>query len=673
MFDIRSTTMYTPAQYSLENEIPEPEVFEPKKDQCNYCLAPLEFYKTTELRTVWTLTGPRRFKEKQLRCSNDKCKTRAEKGNANPEFPTIVKNPEINMIVWPGMQYGIDVILEIGRLYVQNHWNGTKIQQELAEKFQLDISLATVYRFVSLYEALNKAIQIEHREEVADRLQSQLVFILIVDATQYQGKTLLYRAIDYLSGYCFGTLLIPESGKKEIKNWLESIIDTYGTPDYIVSDAEPNLHQPLVNAKEVPHGDCWWHVLHNVYMELVNSWHGKTQRLLQKHQYRRRLLQIRKQLLGQTQTSENLHGQAVKAILDLFLAKESKRKDFINPLGDLLERFKEGMTLLNKWDRLLKVQLPCEGEIPPQLQELRDLKGEFSREERRNWYVQPFFQGDPFFQAFREIHTLFKAITQDKQFRSLRKEYQAINKEIFLLRTWLDETQLQQWEELLRQEVAGQVQLPAHVKKRVVQNIMRNRKWLTSLYKSHRTWHRIKVKSDLPFDQKARLLLNGLIDRWKTYGKKKPSYNRAVKIIERQYHNLLVFLEHPLIPATNQAIETDHSLLKQIWRQSSGCQDKPYTLDYHGDGLSATRNCHTRLNKESPLEKLGFHQSQIIQWYYQCPYSLIQVVKDSYETIRESRRQRLRIRRQGLAHILAWTSDAWLDWLLSEINLYLAS
>lgn len=661
------------SQSSSNIQYPEITVFKPKVEQCKYCLAPLVLYKTTEVRKVNTLTGSRLFKERLLRCSNETCITRAGKGNTGNMVQGVVRNPEISTYVWPGMQYGIDVILEIGQLYVQNHWNGKKIQQELAKQFQLDIPLSTIYRFISLYEALNKAVQIEHYTEIAERLQNQLIFILIVDATQYHGKTLLYRAIDYLSGYCLGTLLVPEGGKQEIKTWLESLIKTYGAPDYIISDGEENLHQPFVGAEEVTHGDCWWHVLHNVYMELVKECRGKAQRLLQKHRYRQRLLQIRKSLLGQIQSPEHSHGQAVKTILDLFLAKVPKRNDFMDPLAELLERFKEGLTLLNKWHRLLKVQLPAEGDIPAQLHELRELKKQFSREDRHKWYEQPFFQTDPFFQAFCEIHSLFKAITQDKQFQSLRKEYRAINKEFILLRTWLGEAQLQQWEVLLNQEVTGQVQLPGHVKTRVTGQVTRIRKWLTSLHKSYRTWYRVKTNRNLSFPDKARSLLNKLITRWKTYGKKKSNYCRATKILIRYYERLVVFLEHPLIPATNQAIETDHCLLKQIWRQSSGCQDKPYTLEYHGDGLSATRNCHGHTNDMSPLEKLGFLRAEITLWYYHCPYSTVQSVKDDYEIIRDSRRQRLRIRRQGLAKILDWSSNAWLDWLLDEISHYLDS
>jgi len=673
MIASHSQTFCTSAQQPLERQLTGVEVFAPKETLCNYCWAPLEVYKTTDIRTVWTLEGSRQIRDKWLRCSNENCSTREGNEKSGNNSSTIVKSRELEKIVWPNMQYGIDVVLEVGQLYMRNRWNGKKIRQELSRIYGLNISVSTVYRYITLYEALNKAIQIEHNDSIAKRLRDQFIFIIIIDAIQLKGRTRLYRAIDYFSCYCLGTLLVPEGGKASIKQWLGNIINTYGRPDYIISDGEGNLHQPLEGAETIPHGDCWWHVLHNIYDELLKGWRGKAQRFLQKHHYRKNFNIIRLELVDQVCSSGTKHGQAIKAILDLFLSSTPGRKDFSEPMGELLDQFKEATILINKWDRVLKAQHGYDGKFPTQLEELFVLKQQFTWEERRNWYEQPFFQKDPFFQAFRRIHSFLNTIVHDKQFLSLVKEYCSLNKEFLYLRTWLDETQLFQWEDLLQQEENLQIQLPSHIKKCIASKITRTRKFLSSIHNSYRTWQRHQPKPDLSFTQQARSLLDGIIARWKHYGKKKRCYHRAASILERYYSNLLIFLEHPLIPATNQAIETDNGLLKQIWRQSSGCQDKPYTLDYHGDGLSATRNCHANLSTKSPLELLGFSVENITDWYYSCSYSTIRTVQASYEKAREPRRQRLRIRRQGLVNLLAWTTDAWLIWVLDQVRLYTAS
>lgn len=669
MITSHSQIFCTSAQQPLERQLTGVEVFAPKEAHCNYCWASLEVYKTTDIRTVWTLKGPRQIREKWMRCSNESCSTREGNRESCNTSSAIVKSNELTKIAWPNMQYGIDVVLEVGQLYMRNRWNGKRICQELNRNYGLAISVSTVYRYITLYEALNKAIQIEHNDSIAKRIQEQLLFIIIVDAIQLKGRTRLYRAIDYLSGYCLGTLLMPEGGKASIKQWLENIIHMYGRPDYIISDGEENLHQPLEGGEPIPHGDCWWHVLHNIYDELLNAWRGKARRFLQKHRYRKHFNIIRLELVGQVLSPGPKHGQAVKALLDLFLSSPPGRRDFSEPMGELLDQFKEATILINKWDRVLKAQHEYTGEFPAQLEELFGLKQQFTWEERRNWYEQPFFHKDPFFQAFRKIHSLLNTIVHDKQFLSLVKEYRSLSKEFLYLRTWLDETQLFQWENLLQQEAKLQIQLPPHIRKCIASKITRTRKFLSSIHNSYRTWQRHQPKPDLSFNQQACSLLDGIIARWKYYGKKNRCYRRAANILERYYTRLLTFLEHPLIPATNQAIETDNGLLKQIWRQSSGCQDKAYMLDYHGDGLSATRNCHANLSSKSPLDLLGFSSETITEWYYTCSYSTIQIVQASFEKTREPRRQRLRIRRQGLVNILTWTTDAWLIWILDQVRL----
>lgn len=673
MFVARSTNWNSSVQSSLENKFPTREVFEPKDVQCRHCSAPLKTYKTTEERTVWTLAGPRRFKEKQLRCTNDSCPTRQSITSGFSKGPRPITNPDINTIVWPHMQYGIDVVLEVGRLYIHNRWKGKRIQQKLQQKYQLDISLATIYRLIDLYEALNKAVQVEHQELIALRLQAQPIFVLLVDATQYQAGIRLYRAIDYLSGYCLGTLVISEGGKQEIKNWYQTLIHSYGAPDYIISDGEDSLHQPLADGVEVPHGDCWWHVLKNIRAELLKDWRLQTKRFLQKHRYRHNFNQIRQQLLSDATAATSPPGQALLAFLDFFVARWTKQSDFSEPMWEILLQFKEAIILLNKWDNLIKCQFPARGEVSPHLHELKALRQHFSLAIRQKWYEQPFIQHDPCFQAFQSINTLMNQITHDKQLRQLVKAYQRIDKEFSHLRTWLAETRIRQWEEMLECTTPSQIQIPTSLKTRIVANHTRTQQFLASLPKHHRIWYGRKIYPDLSLAQQAQLILDGLLTRWQKFGKTNLRYRRAVSMLKRHYPNLLVFLEHPLIPVTNQAIETDHGLLKQIWRQSSGCQDKPYTLEYHGDGLSATRNCQGTSENPSPLELLGFSKSEITNWYINCPFSVIQTVKANYERIREPRRQRLRIRRQGLTQVMAWTNQVWLDWILVRVKQYLAN
>ena len=115
----------------------------------------------------------------------------------------------------------------------------------------------------------------EHEPEIAEMLHAQPTFVLTFDATQSRGNYKLYRAVDFLSGFCLSTLLVPEGSKAQLSQWRQELYQRFGWPDYQVSDGESALHPDPQEGPVILHQDCWFHVLANVFDALLADWRAE--------------------------------------------------------------------------------------------------------------------------------------------------------------------------------------------------------------------------------------------------------------------------------------------------------------------------------------------------------------------------------------------------------------
>jgi hypothetical protein len=218
-----------------------------------------------------------------------------------------------------------------------------------------------------------------------------------------------------------------------------------------------------------------------------------------------------------------------------------------------------------------------------------------------------------------------------------------------------------------RPETLSEEQLIRHLH----QTTQRAERELAQIPRSCHAWRWVEGEPEESLEWKARYTFRRLINRWAGKSKHYSGFKKATDILARQQTHLLTFLTHEGIPISNQALETDNGQLKQIWRRSSGGQDRSYTLIYHGNGTSMVRNCYQGDQNSSPLEILGFSKEIIELWLKTCSLESLKEVQDKKAYYTRIRRLQLKAKRQTLPELFKSAANDWLSWMIQQLTLYL--
>jgi hypothetical protein len=205
----------------------------------------------------------------------------------------------------------------------------------------------------------------------------------------------------------------------------------------------------------------------------------------------------------------------------------------------------------------------------------------------------------------------------------------------------------------------------------VQQSTAHARAELKKIPKSLHAWQWRGAEPPGSVEKQAKALLQRILTRWAAKSPTEGGFRQAVAILRKQLPYLLTFFQHVAIPVSTQALETDHGQLKQLWRRSTGGQDKPYTLVYHGHSASMTRNCVRGPGETSPLERLGFPPEVIAQWYRTCPPTQLKAARDAMTRARQPRRRRLQVARQSLLTVFEGSAQVWLEWVTQRLAAHL--
>jgi hypothetical protein len=406
---------------------------------------------------------------------------------------------------------------------------------------------------------------------------------------------------------------------------------------------------------------------------LFKEWRKNAERFLQKSNYRSILNNILQREENWLLDEAPARGQLLRVLVEFFLSSPAGVPVFEQPLAIRLLQFKEARTLLNEWRDALKGIQRKHYKEKPLLGVYQDLKNQLPRRKRVNHLESEVFGEDPAFQVFIKVKALVDSITEDTVFKELLREYKKRINEFYKLRCWLQESLIRRNTESGWLEVVPETAAEKKLQDMLKASTSRVRKELANMPVGVNLWQRENLESSLSLQNKANKVLQQIITRWYYLGRKMNEFKKSAAILKRQKQNLLVFLEHVAVPPSNQALETDNGQLKQLWRLSSGCQDKPYTLMYHGHSSSMARNVYQRSDKQSPLEILGFPREIIDKWLYTCPRKTLKAAREKLEKYREPRRFRLRVSRQSLREILKDGRQIWLSWAVNQVQEYLAT
>jgi len=630
----------------------------------------LVVHKVLHGRAIIGLRGIKVTKEIQLRCPYEKCPGRIWDHIKQKCLPPVFKSVQLRQIVLPKKHYGLDVIMEIGKRAFGDYRSGVEITKDLHTEFELDIAERTVYRLKDLFEDLCAGVIEDHHTEIAQKLQEQPIFVLTLDATQLGGEYSLYRARDFLSGLCLGTILVDEGRTENLRQWRQELFERFGLPDAIVSDGEAALHLDPAQEPDIPHQDCWQHVEDNIWKVLIKSWRSKATSFLQKHAYRVKCKNWLAQLKQSEKNPGTVPGKHLKDLLELFVADPPTGSSFEDPMAVRLEQFRQARTVVNQWVRTLQGQKTRANINKSHLTIYQALKARLPPQERVCFISHDLLAQHPEIQVLSSLKELLDQICTSKSFGTLCASYKTLSHEFDRLRSWVLEAVIRRNQSSPWMTAQPKTMSEEHLVRHLRQTTQRAERELARIPRECHAWRWDKGEPEKTLEWQAHYTFQRLINRWTGKGQHYSGFQKATDILTRQQPQLLTFLTHEGIPISNQALETDNGQLKQIWRRSSGGQDRSYTLIYHGNGTSMVRNCYQGDQTLSPLEILGFSKEIIETWLKTCSLESLKKVQDQKAYYTRIRQLRLKAKHQTIPELFKHTTNDWLSWMIPQLTRY---
>lgn len=216
-------------------------------------------------RAVRTLQGTFMARERIKTCSNEDCSLHGVK----------LRSAELQSMIIPNREYGIDVITLAGRLRFDEKKELREVHEALRE-LGVDIGQTAVYEFFDIYLALVKAVHMEKVPEIRAALERQGGYILSIDGTPAGKGKVLYIVRDTISASVLYTRLCEVSDEEEIASMLHNVVELYGTPLFVLSD----MQESIINAVKsvlpgIRHQYCHYHVLKDMGKALLDTPHRK--------------------------------------------------------------------------------------------------------------------------------------------------------------------------------------------------------------------------------------------------------------------------------------------------------------------------------------------------------------------------------------------------------------
>ncbi len=231
--------------------------FRPEQEYCLDCQHRLRRAHVISRRTIITLKEVLRLTHWGYRCPNSACS-----GGTHLYRSTIA-----DQLALPGFTFGLDIVLLVGVLRLQQHKTIDEVHQELTRQLshhQVTISRREILFLFETYTALLRAgTEVSEDAEWKRQTQTNGGLILSIDGIQPdKGNETIYLIREVLTG----RLLLAEnvtSTRKEVLIRLLKEVKALGQPIVgVISDAQETLRQAVAELwPEAPHQLCHFHAL----------------------------------------------------------------------------------------------------------------------------------------------------------------------------------------------------------------------------------------------------------------------------------------------------------------------------------------------------------------------------------------------------------------------------
>ena len=265
-------------------------IYRPEVRQCLECGTRLRRAVTISQRTVITLTEVIRLVHCGYRCPAADCA-----GNKR-----LYRSAQADALALPGFPFGLDVLLLVGQLRLEEHQSVDEIHQRLQEelaKVGQTISRREILCLFEAYSALLRA-GTEVRQDAAckQEVTENKGVLLSIDGIQPDnGNETIYLVRDELTGRILTAENVTDSTKERLKQVLAPVVALKLPVLGVISDAQPTELQAVADLwPGVPHQLCQFHALREASRLISNADHRvKTDmriRMQQKtHEFRQNL------------------------------------------------------------------------------------------------------------------------------------------------------------------------------------------------------------------------------------------------------------------------------------------------------------------------------------------------------------------------------------------------
>lgn len=231
--------------------------YRPEITHCLDCGGRLQRAVTISDRTIITLKEVLHVVHRGYRCPFPDC----------PGHQRLYRSSEADALALPGFTFGLDIVLFVGHLRLQEHKTVDEIHTVLSH------SLTGVHQTISrreilfLFEAyaalLRAATEVVQDDEWKAQVRENQGLLLSIDGIQPDnGNETIYLVRDVWTGRLLAAENVTDSTKERLKQILAPIIALNLPIVGVISDAQPTELQAVADLwPQAPHQICQFHAI----------------------------------------------------------------------------------------------------------------------------------------------------------------------------------------------------------------------------------------------------------------------------------------------------------------------------------------------------------------------------------------------------------------------------
>ena len=255
---------FVPEPKEIPERIKKELTLDLEDNLCPFCGHPLEYYYTNKPRLLITIKYDITLRVVHKRCVNEKCVAAA----INRSF----YNTSLDLYMLPKKMYAMDVILLIGYLIQQENKTEKEVANYLLEEHGITISQPCVNKYKRVALALGEALIAGNVEGIKDGLDKLPFRVYSIDCLSSNNSRTLFVIRDLISGAILGSALLDMHDTEAIHDFMDTVFQKFGVPDYMVGDGERGLIAAVRKYySDIPYQYCHRHFLNNMGKDLMED------------------------------------------------------------------------------------------------------------------------------------------------------------------------------------------------------------------------------------------------------------------------------------------------------------------------------------------------------------------------------------------------------------------